>query len=78
MGQFDRTQLALPANLYRLLFTAVVSTGNGAKTFLPCSIPNLKFTSLACYLEHFKAKVNSYGWKVVVYKVVITEADKQR
>ncbi len=59
------------------IFTSIVSTSDGAKTFLAGSVPNLEFAQFVVNLGHFESKVDSDGGQVVVNEVVITEADEE-
>lgn len=57
--------------------TAVVGTGDGAKSLLTGSVPDLQFANFTFYLDHFETKIYADCRQVVVDEVVVTETDEE-
>ena len=58
--------------------TSIVVAGDGHKTFLPCSIPDLELAYFIVNFEHSEPEIDADGGEVVFDEIIITESEKER
>lgn len=63
--------------LCNYFFTFVVGVGDGAETFLPCSVPYLEFDIFAVGGDSFEAEVDSNGGHIVFVELIVCEPEKE-
>jgi hypothetical protein len=58
------------------LTASIIGTGNGSKSLLASSIPDLKLDAFVIDGECFEPKVNSDGSEIMLRELILYEPDK--